>query len=91
MTGRGGCGGGGGRVILGRVRGRGGRINFNISNNQNNRQRLKFYLRVTGTDQYTVKFTKVKEHLISNIQSESVNGSDIAESIRKGVILDLSN
>ena len=32
-------------------------------------------------------FTKVKERLILKIQSEFVNGSDIAESIRKVVIL----
>ena len=35
-------------------------------------------------------FTKVKKHLILNIQSEFVNGSDIAEPISKGAIIDLS-
>ena len=35
-------------------------------------------------------FTKVKEDIVLNIQSEFVYGSDNKESIRKGAILDLS-
>ena len=34
-------------------------------------------------------FIKVREHIIIKIQGEFVNGYDIAESIRIGVILDL--
>ena len=59
---------------------------FSSSNNQNMWQELKCYPHGTGTDQQTEAFTKVKEYLILNIQSEFVNGSDISESIRKGVI-----
>ena len=44
----------------------------------------------TVPDQHTAKFTIGKEYLILKIQSEFVNGSDISESIRKGVILYLS-
>ena len=44
-----------------------------------------------GTDLQTASFNNVKEHLILNIQSEFLNGSDIVESIHKGVILYLSN
>ena len=35
-------------------------------------------------------FTKVMENIISNIQVNLLNGSDIAESIHKGEHLDLS-
>ena len=79
-----------GRGRIGSVRGRSGRIKFNSSNNQNKRQDLKFYPHRTGTYLQKPTFTKVKEHLILKIQSEFLNGSDISESIRKGVILDLS-
>ena len=81
----GGCGGG--RGIFGRGRGRGGRRNFNRSNNQNNIQELKFYPHGTGPNQQMATFTKVKENLIIKIQIEFLNGIDIAESILKGVIL----
>ena len=53
-------------------------------------QELKFYPHGTGPDQQTATFTKMKENLILKIQSEFVNGIDIAESIRKGAILYLS-
>ena len=88
MTRRGGRGGGRGRS--GNGIGRSGWRNFNSSNNQNNRHELKFYPRGTGPDQQTESFTKVREHLILNLQSEFVNGCSIAESIQKGEILDLS-
>ena len=79
-----------GRGRFGSDRGHGGQINFKISNNQNKKQELKFYPHGTGPDQYTTTFNKALEHTILNIKSEFVNGSDISESIRKGVILDLS-
>ena len=75
-----------GRGIFARDKGRGVWRNFNISNNQNKRQYLKCYPHGTGLDCQREKFTKVKEHLILKIQSEFLNGSDISESIRKGVI-----
>ena len=84
MSRRGGCICGRERFVVGR--GRGGRRNFNIGNNQNKRQELKFYLHGNRQDQQTENFTKVKEHIILNIQSKSVNGSDITESILKGAI-----
>ena len=64
---------------------------FNSSNNQNKRQELKFYLHETEPYLQMVMFTKLKERIILNIQSEIMNESDIAESICKGVILYLSN
>ena len=88
FSGRGGHGGGRGRIGSGRVRG--GWRNFNSSNNLNKRQELKMYPCGTGPDKHTAMFTTVKEHLIINIQSEFLNGIDIAESMRKGVILDSS-
>ena len=57
---------------------------------KNNRQELKYCPHVTVPDQQTATFTRVNERLILNIQSEILNESDISESIRKGVILDLS-
>ena len=36
-----------------------------------------------------LKPVKVKEHQVLKIESEFLNGSDITESIRKGVVLDL--
>ena len=44
----------------------------------------------TGLYLQTTRFTKLKEHSVLKIQSEFLNGSDIVESIRKGVILYLS-
>ena len=81
----------GGRGRFGSGRGRGGRWKFNRINNWNKRQELKFYLHGTGPDWQTAAFTKLKEHLILKIQSEIVNGSDISESIHKGVNLYFSN
>ena len=71
-------------------RGRSGQRNSSRSNNRNKSQELTFYLHETGSDLHTATFTKVKEHLILKIQSESVNRSDIAELICKGEILYLS-
>ena len=51
---------------------------------------MKFYLHGTGLDQQTASFNKVKDYIILNIQSKFFNGSDIAESIYKEVILYLS-
>ena len=76
MSRRGGHGGGIGRTGSGR--GRGGRRNFNSSNNQNKRQEFKIYPHGIGPDRKTWTFTKVKEHITLNIQSEFVHGSDIA-------------
>ena len=81
---------GGRNGIFGSGRGRNGWRNFNRSKIQNKGKDLKIYLHVTGTDQQTAKFTKVKEHLILNIQSVFVSESDISESIPKGAILHLS-
>ena len=50
---------------------------------------MKFYPHVNGQDIQTAKFTKVKESQNFNFLSEFLNISDIAESIRKGDILDL--
>ena len=52
--------------------------------------KIKIYLHGARPDIKTATFTKLKEHLILNIKSEFLNGSDIAESICKGEILDLS-
>ena len=82
MSSRGGRGVSRGRLVSGR--GSGGQRNFNSSNKRNKRKDLKCYPHRTGTDQQTEAFTKVKEYLILNIQSEFMNGSDIAESICKG-------
>ena len=71
------------RGRFGSGRGSGDQRNFNISNNLNKRQELKFYPNGTGPDQQMSVFTKVKEHLILKIQSEFLNGSYIAESILK--------
>ena len=49
-------------------RGRSGRKNFDSNNIQTKRQELEFYLRGTGPYRQTETFTKVKEHLILNIQ-----------------------
>ena len=48
------------------------------------------YPRGTGPDKNMAMFTTVKDHLIIKIQSEFFNGIDIADSMRKGVILDSS-
>ena len=48
------------------------------------------YWHGNGPDQHTETFNKAKEHLILNIKSELVNGSDISESICKGAILYLN-
>ena len=48
FSGRGGLGGGRGRFVSGR--GRGGRRNFNRSNNRNKKQELKFYPHGTRLD-----------------------------------------
>ena len=48
MSGRGRYGDEIGRIIS--SRGRGGRIKFNIRNNQNNIQKMKFYPHGTGPD-----------------------------------------
>ena len=69
---------------------RGVRRNFNSSNNKNKRQEVKMYPHGTGPDWQTATFIKVKDHIILTIQSGFVNRNDIAESILKGVILDLS-
>ena len=70
---------GGGRGIFGSNRVCGVQRNFYISNNRIKRQEMTFYLNGTRPDRQTEKFTKVREHLILNIQSEFINGSDIAE------------
>ena len=71
MAKRGGCGGG--RGITGSDRGCGNQRNFDVINNQNKRQELKINPHETVTDQQKATFTKVKEHLILNIQSELLN------------------
>ena len=63
------------------------RRNVNIINNKNKRHNVEYYLHGTVPDIQTLKFTKVTEHVILMIQSEFVNGSDIAERIRKGSFL----
>ena len=68
-----------GRWIFDSVRGSGGQRNFNISNNINKGQDLNFYPHGNGPDRQTEMFTKVKEHLILNVQSEFMNVSDIEE------------
>ena len=40
---------------------------------------MNFYPHVNGLYKQTATFNKVKENLVLNIQSEFVNGSDIAE------------
>ena len=85
MYGRGGSVGG--RGGLGSVRGRDVWRKFDSNNNRNKRQELQFYPHGAAPDRQMATFTKVKERLILKIQSEFVNGSDIAESIRKVVIL----
>ena len=70
---------GGRRGRIGSGRGHGHQINFNSSNNWNKRQEMKIYPHGTGLDWQTAIFTKFKGYLILNIESEFVNGSDIAE------------
>ena len=78
----------GGRGIISSGRGLGVRRNFNSSNNLNKRQELNFYPHGTGTDRHTATFTKMMENPILKIQSEFLNGSDIAIFFpRKGLIL----
>ena len=84
MTRRVGCGGW--IWIFGSGRGSNGQRDFNRTKSQNKGKDLKIYLHGTGTDQQMANFTKVKEHLILNIQSVFVSRSDISESIPKGDI-----
>ena len=82
MSGRGGRGGRGERSTGGRGGRSGGRGPW--------RPEMKFHPHGVGRDRQTVTFNKVKERIEMKIQKEYEFGQDMAESLRKMKLVDLT-